>query len=883
VLVVALPAVGLVAGPRAAQGAGTGPAPDGSQPLRVYVLTVDGLHPDEVATYMPNLAAIQAESRSFGNARAVLPAETLPNHVAMMTGVLPRDSGIVANEVWTPGSAEEEADSNSADPSLLRADTLVTMLERDCLGGISTATVQPKRYTELILNGESANPGDPKPQRQADLHWNTETYPRKNEMYIPVSDHVIDDASMTTFLDDFVGQPEAYPTPHFAFVSLADVDRTGHTDEGGVIGGTATAPTRLAAMARADGLIQDLVDDLVARRAWNDTVLIVTSDHSMDWSEPDAYVDLEAPLLDAGFRLGRDLAADDAYVVNSGGAALVYVHDDARIPEVAGLLEGVDGVERLVSGTTTPDREQVGIDDPAGRGGDLLVLAQDGRRMSTDQDSGPDDRNFNPIPGNHSHGPTQPSTLIVAGGHPALRTRGPDGAYTAVANQRTGQSSEVYSAADPDRLAPPASGVGNLSVAPTVASLFGLPQSRAFPSPFAQAPLADAFDAGAFAALPDLCEGPPPAEPTETGSEGSRTETMRPSPPPSPPASSPSPASPAPSPASSPASSPPPTPSPSPTPAASAPPSPAPTAAPVELLRLAGADRWATSAAISRATFAPGVGVAYVTTGATFADALAAGPVATLDDAPVLLTDPLRLPQSVADELTRLAPDRVVLVGGSEAVTAGTAEAIGRAAAAPVERVFGPDRFATAAALAQRFPPGAPVSVATGETFPDALAGGVAAAEAQGPILLVARDAVPEATRAAVERLAPSELTVLGGAQAIDGTVEAELEQMAGSEARRLAGADRFATSVAISQASRPAGAETVFVATGATFPDALVGVPVAARADAPILLIGGDLAQPAVLAEVERLGARRVVVLGGLGAVSDEAAAAVRAIVDGR
>jgi len=80
----------------------------------------------------------------------------------------------------------------------------------------------------------------------------------------------------------------------------------------------------------------------------------------------------------------------------------------------------------------------------------------------------------------------------------------------------------------------------------------------------------------------------------------------------------------------------------------------------------------------------------------------------------------------------------------------------------------------------------------------------------------------------------------------------------------RVQGDDRYATSAAVSRRAYPDGAETVFVASGAAFPDALAAGPVAARRGAPLLLSSPDGLTPATAAEITRLGARRVVLVGG-------------------
>src|SRR5207253_7748423 len=85
--------------------------------------------------------------------------------------------------------------------------------------------------------------------------------------------------------------------------------------------------------------------------------------------------------------------------------------------------------------------------------------------------------------------------------------------------------------------------------------------------------------------------------------------------------------------------------------------------------RLAGPDRWSTAAAISEATFAPQAPVAYVANGAAFPDALAGGPAAGAAGGPVLLTDRDTLPPATSDELRRLEPRSIVILGGTTAVS----------------------------------------------------------------------------------------------------------------------------------------------------------------------------------------------------------------------
>ena len=91
--------------------------------------------------------------------------------------------------------------------------------------------------------------------------------------------------------------------------------------------------------------------------------------------------------------------------------------------------------------------------------------------------------------------------------------------------------------------------------------------------------------------------------------------------------------------------------------------------------RLGGSDRYATAALVSEATFPAGAPVAYIATGATFPDALSGAVAAARAGGPVLLVSPIALPAATAAELTRLRPSRIVILGGSGAVSASVATA----------------------------------------------------------------------------------------------------------------------------------------------------------------------------------------------------------------
>jgi putative cell wall-binding protein len=238
-----------------------------------------------------------------------------------------------------------------------------------------------------------------------------------------------------------------------------------------------------------------------------------------------------------------------------------------------------------------------------------------------------------------------------------------------------------------------------------------------------------------------------------------------------------------------------------------------------------------------------------------------------------------------ATALTTLAPSRVVALGGTavvpDSVLAAAADAAG---GATTDRLSGPDRFGTAAAIAAAFGEAGRVYLATGLNFPDALAGGPLAALDGAPILLAAPGGLPAATSGALGEILPNRVVALGGTTVVPADVLAAAADAAGGAGvDRLSGSDRFATAAAIADRlvslAGPSG--VVYVATGLAFPDALTGVPPAAHERAPILLVTRDDLPPATATALEDLAPDRIVVLGGTAAVGADVSTALEGMME--
>jgi len=289
--------------------------------------------------------------------------------------------------------------------------------------------------------------------------------------------------------------------------------------------------------------------------------------------------------------------------------------------------------------------------------------------------------------------------------------------------------------------------------------------------------------------------------------------------------------------------------------------------------RYAGDSRYSTAAAVSRATFPVGVPVAYIADGRNFPDALAGAAAAGSLGGPVLLAAPSGLSAAVKTELTRLKPRQIVVLGGEIAVSEAIVADARNYTTGAVVRVEGANRYSTAAAVSARtFAPGvSAVYLASGTDFPDALSGAAAAGKVNAPVLLTTPGSLPDATRQELARLKPQRIIVLGGTVAVSDAVLNQARSFTTGGVSRVFGANRYETSAAVSKGAYSPGVSVVYLASASAFPDALAGAASAGSLGAPVLLTSPDDLPAVIAAELDRLNPKKIVVLGGAVAVSDE------------
>lgn len=295
--------------------------------------------------------------------------------------------------------------------------------------------------------------------------------------------------------------------------------------------------------------------------------------------------------------------------------------------------------------------------------------------------------------------------------------------------------------------------------------------------------------------------------------------------------------------------------------------------------RLSGADRYALAVSVSKEAFPGTADTVYIASGENFPDALVAGPAATRQGGPVLLTRPGAMPTAVSDEVKRLKPTDIVIAGGPASVSPAVEQALTDiVGVGHVVRYAGADRYAVARALVSGVyaKPGAPavsnLYIATGQGFPDSLSASAAGASDGSPVLTVRGDAgtLDQATLAVIAKLHPTDISVVGGAGSVSAGIYTQLAGLVGGAAHmhRYGGADRYEASKNVAQAAFPDGG-AVYLASGEVFADALVGAVLAGTKHQPLLLTRpGCVAYSAALA-MGGWQTKSITLIGGPGSIT--------------
>lgn len=248
--------------------------------------------------------------------------------------------------------------------------------------------------------------------------------------------------------------------------------------------------------------------------------------------------------------------------------------------------------------------------------------------------------------------------------------------------------------------------------------------------------------------------------------------------------------------------------------------------------RIAGKNRYESAAQISREQFTNAKKVIVVNS-QKYADALSA---TTLSDGrySILYTEKDSLPTATRNEIQRLNPIEVYLLGGKQSISDGI-ENILKKYANKVTRIAGKDRYETSAKVAAMSNK-KNIVIASGENFSDPLYASSYAYSNNAKILLSSGKTLSRETRDYLLRNKSKigNVTVVGGGKSISSSTVRYIQSVTGKNVGRISGRNRYEGSVKVANSMNKS---KVFIASCEDFADALAISPLAQKLNAPILL----------------------------------------------
>lgn len=251
------------------------------------------------------------------------------------------------------------------------------------------------------------------------------------------------------------------------------------------------------------------------------------------------------------------------------------------------------------------------------------------------------------------------------------------------------------------------------------------------------------------------------------------------------------------------------------------------------VIRIHGSDRFETAIKIS-ARISESSEFVILANGFDYPDALA-GSTLSGGKYPLLFTEKEALDDKTKNEIERLNPKMIILLGGINSISEEIETELNYNY--EVMRIGGSDRYETMELIRDYDPKNSAV-LTTGNSFPDALVAAPLAISKDANIVLTPKARLGENALNILKKSSDN-LYIVGGESSISTSMKDTISTLTEfEEVKSLYGENRYSTSVAIASEFF---SNTVIIASGEVFPDSLSGSVLAGSIGAPILLSSAD------------------------------------------
>ena len=270
----------------------------------------------------------------------------------------------------------------------------------------------------------------------------------------------------------------------------------------------------------------------------------------------------------------------------------------------------------------------------------------------------------------------------------------------------------------------------------------------------------------------------------------------------------------------------------------------------VTVKKLKGADRFETAIKISQSGWTKSDTVVIVNgEDKSMVDGLTATPLASVKNSPILLSSNEKLPQKTVEELKRLNPSKVIVIGGNNSMPNLVVEAIKAVnSKISVQRIGGDTRYQTSINIAKEIDKTNNVSklyIGAGNGEADSLSIASLAGKEKTPIVLTQKDGVDNEAEQFIKSNKVSNIYFIGGIEKISNKAIEQVGKIANKDIskNRVAGQTRQETNAkVIDKFYSQSKLDGVVVANQDKLIDALAVGPLAAKNNSPVILATNTL-----------------------------------------
>lgn len=293
----------------------------------------------------------------------------------------------------------------------------------------------------------------------------------------------------------------------------------------------------------------------------------------------------------------------------------------------------------------------------------------------------------------------------------------------------------------------------------------------------------------------------------------------------------------------------------------------------MDFARVKGSNRYETSEKISQDFFKDGSETVYIANGNKFADGLAMGPLTSVSKGPLILTDANKLSNSAKQEIKRLNPKKVIVIGGKTSISDNILVETQEITKVKPTRISGSNRYETSIKIAENLKKdenNKKIYLVNGTKDADAISVASIASKTGSAIITNTDKSLLPSVKEYIKNNGISDVVIIGGKNTLSPNIEKELQQQS-VKYERIAGSNRFETATMINQKYFKDSGEEVFLANGFNTADALAIGPVSGMKNAPIQIIPKDEINTDISNYLSNPNFHKVYFLGGNNSISEK------------